>query len=66
MTKEHIATCTNLINFNPTLYSSVLVIQHFKIVQSLYNHSPLLFLNARYTGATPTFSIEGLHFVTNV
>jgi len=32
----------------------------------LYNHNPLLFLNARYTGVTSTFSTEGLSLVTNV
>jgi len=37
-----------------------------KPILFLYNHSPLLFLNAQYMDATSTFNIEVLHLVTNV
>jgi len=70
----YVVTCTNLnFNFKPALYTPVFSDITFNLVQSLsklilflYNNSPFFFLNAQYTGATPTFNIEMLCLVTNV
>jgi len=50
-----------------TVYSSILwSYSYSSFIHFLYNNSPLSFLNAQYRGVTTTFSIEGLHLVTNV
>jgi len=44
---------------------SLILYFSYKAILSWYNCNPLFFLNAHYTGATPTFNIEVLCFVTN-
>jgi len=67
ITKEHIATFTNLNLPYTLLYNSFKIVQSLsKQILFLYNHSPLFFLNAQYMGTTLTFNIEALHLVSNV
>ena len=68
ITKEHIATHTNLIILFKHLYSSTLVIIFFKSSRNSYCNTirPILFYKLRNPHGTPTFKTEALRLVSNV